>query len=318
MHYMKNQWALSSFLQKYISPDELCVLACSTGSDSMFLLNTLLKSSYQQNIIVCYFDHKTRPETQKEVEFIQNFCASHSITCEIGGGNIPELQKESSSISMESLARQKRYEFLETMRVKHQAKYILTAHHLDDKIETFFFHLLRGTKLTGLINMQEQSGNILRPLLSLEKSEILQYMELQWWVYCIDSSNADTHMKRNFLRHEILPKCGEINPQYKNHLQNLMEYFWECKAYIDAEITEFLWEKPYLLLEDFHKKSPFFQKELLRYLYMQVHGNSAIWLSEANIEEMLKVIHGKNHYVYKDFHQLRIRKEHKKLYWERV
>jgi tRNA(Ile)-lysidine synthase len=58
------------------------------------------------------------------------------------------LQKETISISIEELARAKRYEFLRKIKNKYNANYILTAHHLDDKIETFFFNALRGSKLT--------------------------------------------------------------------------------------------------------------------------------------------------------------------------
>ena len=110
---------------------------------------------------------------------------------------------------------------------------MLTAHHFDDTIETFMFNLLRGTKLTGLINMTEKSGKILRPMLHLEKSEILEYLYNKNLTYFVDKSNYDTNITRNKLRIDIIPEFEYINTGYKENIKNTIAYFKEIKEHLD-------------------------------------------------------------------------------------
>lgn len=159
---------------------------------------------------------------------------------EVAECDFEKIQKLYPSKSFEELAREKRYQFFEAVCHIYTSSYILTAHHLDDKIETFFFHLVRGSKLTGLINMTECSGNILRPLLSLQKSEIESYLKEKKLKYFIDSTNTDTDITRNKLRLDILPQFGEINTNYKGNLSNIFSYFEELKNHLDHEIISFL------------------------------------------------------------------------------
>lgn len=116
----------------------------------------------------------------------------------------------------------------------------MTAHHLDDRIETLFFNLVRGSKLTGLINMTECSGNILRPLLSLQKDEIESYLEKNNLTFFLDSTNANTEITRNKLRLDILPQFSEVNKNYKGNLSNILSYFEEVKSHLDTEVLSFL------------------------------------------------------------------------------
>jgi tRNA(Ile)-lysidine synthase len=91
--------------------------------------------------------------------------------------------------------------------------------------------------------MKEFSGNILRPLLNIEKSEILEYLDKNKLKYFIDSSNLENKYTRNFLRNEIIPKFEKINSNYKKNISNLIEYFEELKNHIDQEIKDFLHEQ---------------------------------------------------------------------------
>ncbi|MDA9129339.1 tRNA lysidine(34) synthetase TilS, partial [Candidatus Gracilibacteria bacterium] len=194
----------------------------------------------------------------------------------------------------------------------YQAKFILTAHHLDDKIETFFFHLLRGTKLTGLINMTEQSGSILRPLLKIEKSKILEYLHQNNLIYFEDSSNLhDTHT-RNKLRLHILPKLETIHPNHKGNISQLLTYFEEIKSHIDFEVEKFLGnqkQENYFNIQDFQSLSPLLQKEVIRYIYYNSHNNSTIGLSEGNIAEVIRFIGGKNNKTVKQIGEMKMEKD---------
>ena len=118
--------------------------------------------------MVCYFNHKTRPETDEEEAFIEALWKEKWFPVEIAECDFEKIKKLYPDKGFEELARDKRYAFFDAIMHIYNSKYVITAHHLDDKIETFFFNLARGSKLTGLINMTESSWAVLRPLLQLQ------------------------------------------------------------------------------------------------------------------------------------------------------
>lgn len=181
----------------------------------------------------------------------------------------------------------------------------MTAHHLDDKIETFFFNLARGTKLTGLINMTENYGNILRPLLHLEKSQIIKYLDENNLEYRIDKTNFDNDISRNHLRNELIPKFHKINSKFKQNIENTLLYFEDIKNHIDQEVEKFLQafsseNGKYFEITIFNSLSSLLQKEVIAHIFYISNGNSTIGLSEANISEIIKFINGKNNKTIKE------------------
>ena len=320
---------LEEFLEKYIWKKDKFILACSCWPDSMYLLYQILKTKYRENLIVCYFNHKLRKQADKEEKYIEKLWKKLWFIVETWNENIKKVQKNSKSKSLEETAREKRYEFLNLIKEKHNAKYLLTAHHLDDKIETFFFNLTRWSKISGLINMTENSGNILRPLLWITKNEILKYLEKNKIKYFLDKTNLDTKITRNYLRLKILPKFEKINKNYKENIENFMDYLEKLKDFIDQEIIDFLennkenllnkkWKNKttnYFSIKEFNKKSLFFKKELIRYIFYKRNNNSTIWLSEANIDEILKFIDWKNSKTIKEIKNLKMNKDWDKIYY---
>jgi len=135
---------IEDFLQKYYSKDEKIILACSTWPDSMFLLYKILETKYKNNLVVCYFNHKLREEADQEEKWIENLWKKHWFTVEIAEARIREIRdKLYPSKSLEELAREKRYAFLNAILNIYSSDKVITWHHLDDKIETFFFNLTR-------------------------------------------------------------------------------------------------------------------------------------------------------------------------------
>lgn len=300
---------IHSFLEKYISENEKIILACSTWPDSIFLLHTILGSSYKKNLIVCYFNHHLREEAKEEEDFIKDLSEKYGFQVELWEAHIAKIRKDAPSISTEELARKERYEFLEKIREKYDVKYILTAHHLDDKIETFLFNLLRGSKLTGLINMTERSGNILRPLLSLEKKEILSYLEEKGIEFKLDKTNTDITITRNYLRENIIPLFQGINPKFKENIENTLNYFEDLKANIDRQVQLFLIHESFFYVDEFLELTPFLQKEVIRSVYATSNHNSTIGLSEANINEVIRFIKSKGNYTKKEIKHMRLSKQ---------
>lgn len=323
---------LELFLKKYFKKDDKIVLACSTWPDSMYLLYKILETPYKDNLVVCYFNHKLRKEADFEEEFIEKLWKKLWFKVEIWSADIKAIQKIIPSKSIEEIAREKRYAFLNAILNIYNAKYILTAHHLDDKIETFFFNLLRWSKITGLINMTEENGAILRPLLNITKTEILEYLEKNKIKYNIDITNLDTEITRNFLRIDVIPKLWKINTNFKENIWNFMSYLENVKEFIDNEVKEFLENKPhpspllqergqkqewqsYFSLKSFKNLDLFLQKEIIRYIFYKRNLNSTIWLSESNINEILRFINWKNNKTIKEIKMLKMKKDWDKVYY---
>jgi tRNA(Ile)-lysidine synthetase-like protein len=309
---------------KFITSDDIIILAISGGVDSMVLLDLVLDIHAREKIIVAHFDHSLRgAESDWDREFIANFCNNNNLEFETEKVDIMKLAID-QKMSIENAARRYRYEFLFRIAEKYSSKYILTAHHSDDRIETAVFNLVRGSKLGGihalsLLNARhcEERSNpgpwkqsmdchiddsqrqrhllamtgisIFRPLLSLTKEEIITYAKEKDIVYREDSSNADTDYLRNHLRQNILPEFEKINPEYRRAITNFICYTEELKGWIDEEVSIFLGNTWSFSVEQFEKKSPFFQKEIIRYLYEKANDGT-VGLSEGNIEEIVRFI----------------------------
>ena len=310
---MKNQIAMQKFLEKYYWKNDSVILGCSGWPDSMYLLYKILQTPYAKNLVICYFNHKTRPQTETEETYLEKLAFEKWCKFESAECDFEKIQKLYPSKSFEELAREKRYQFFDAVMNIYNSKYVLTWHHLDDRIETCIFNMLRGSKLTGLINMKnptppqspsfkgEVQGWVLRPLLDLEKSDILKYLDENKLKYFIDETNTNTDITRNKIRHELIPKFSEIHPHHKWNIRNLLEYFEELKNHVDDQVEIFLSlsspENPELKnknksfeISDFLALSPFLQKEVIREIFFKTNNNSTIWLSEWNIAEVLKFI----------------------------
>lgn len=304
---------IQKFLEKYYKKDEKIILACSTWPDSMFLLYRILETSYRDNLVICYFNHKTRPWTDIEEDFIENLWSKKWFKVEVASCDFDKIKKLYPSKSFEELAREKRYAFFNAIMNIYNTNKVITAHHIDDKIETFFFNLARWSKLSWLINMTEYSWNILRPLLTIEKSIILKYLDNNDLKYCIDETNKDTQKyTRNHLRHNIIPNFKQVNSSYKKNISNTLEYFEELKNFIDNEVESFLLKNKWFFnIQEFNSLSPFIQKETIRYIYYISNWKSTIWLTSSNILEVIKFINWKNNKTVKEIHWLKMKKDNK-------
>lgn len=297
------------FLEKYYTKDEKIIVACSTGADSMFLLYHLLHTKYKNNIVACYLNHNTRKQCQEEEDFLLELWEKEGFQVEIASCDFEKIKKLYPRKWFEELAREKRYQFFDAICNIYNTNKLITAHHLDDRIETYMFNMLRWSKLTGLINMTESSWWILRPLLEISKSEIYTYLYENKLVYFEDESNKDNSFTRNYLRNEILPLFEHVHPWHKKNLKNLLEYFQEIKQHIDSEVCEFLWNWNQFSISLFQMSSPLLQKEIIRAIYYKKNWNSTIGLSEWNIAEVIKFIGWKNNKTKKEIQHMKLFKD---------
>lgn len=253
------------------------VLALSGGPDSVYLLHKLRKKGLK--IIAAHFNHKIRSnDSDLDQKFCKKLCKKLKIEFETENFDVKKYAK-AKKMNLEEAARKKRYEFLAKIKEKHNAKYIVTAHHADDNIETFLMNFLRGAGLNGLKAMQTQNNDLIRPLLTTSKQEILEYLKIYKLKYRLDKTNNDPKLTRNKLRLEVIPKLKEIQP-------NLIEVFNKNISNIN-EINDFIDSKA-----NENSKNPVLKKAYIVQLYKNIH-NSTKGLTQAAIDRCSNLKTGK-------------------------
>lgn len=275
-----------NIIKKYVKPTNTLILAISGGPDSVYLLDILIKLGLKP--ILAHLNHKLRGrESDKDEEFVIQLANKYSLKIET------ESIKTLKKTNLEANLRKTRYEFLEKIRKKHKAKYILTAHHLNDNLETAILNFTRGCMLCGLSGMQIQSGKILRPLLQTTKEEILTCCKKEKLRYRIDKSNKDLRFSRNLIRHKIIPQLKKINPEIeKTFLQN-QENFRQIENFLNKKVQNWIktnFKNKIFKIEGFIKLHPAIQKQVLKEIYLKNYGSTEN-LTNKNIEEVMALIH---------------------------
>ena len=211
------------------------VVACSGGIDSMTLCDLLLTNNQSFSIAHCNFKLRGK-ESDKDEQFVREYAKENNLTYYATEFKTNDLAKENKQ-SIQLTARNLRYDWLEKIRKQDGAHFILTAHHLDDQVETMFANIINGTGIKGLHGMLVKQGKIVRPLLEISKDEIESYSKENSIIYREDASNLEDKYQRNFIRHHISPLFKNVNIQYKNNFSNLakriLDYEYLSKLSID-------------------------------------------------------------------------------------
>jgi tRNA(Ile)-lysidine synthetase-like protein len=277
-------------------------------------LTEIVKIHTQEQLIVAHFNHGLRgAESDADELFLRDYCHTHHFVFETTKQDIASTARMIKKW-IEETARIERYAFLASIMKQYAAKYILTAHHLDDNIETLILNLIRGTKMHGLTGIPEQNQSTLRPLLGITKTEIIQQLTINSIPYTIDSTNADDTYLRNHVRLNIIPLFERINPEYRHNLGSFISYAKELVGFLDAQVLMFLKEQSLFLVEDFQTISYFLQREVIRYLYEQANAGT-IGLSEWWIAEIIRFIWDKGNYTQKDLGKLHLEKKNGRVYF---
>ena len=204
---------LRSFVKEYdlITKGDTVICAVSGGADSIALLWAmyLLKEEWELNLAAVHFNHHLQPEEpDQDEQFVRDFCSGYGIPLYVGSAHVVAGEK-----GLEAAARDARYAYFATLSGK-----IATAHTADDNAETVLMHLVRGTGLKGLGGITPRRGNLIRPLLSITRQEVLEFLD----EYCLphreDSMNATDFCLRNRLRHHVMPSLKAENPKLAENL----------------------------------------------------------------------------------------------------
>ncbi|WP_116787762.1 tRNA lysidine(34) synthetase TilS [Flavobacterium psychrotrophum] len=192
--------------------DKKLLLATSGGVDSVVLVHLFKALGYNIFIAHCNFGLRG-DESDGDEQFVRNYAAENNIPIFVTHFDTKALAHD-AKVSIQVAARQLRYAWFEELIRDNNLDYLLTAHHLDDSVETFLINFTRGTGLDGLLGIPQQNGNIVRPLLPFTRNDIEAYAKANNIAWREDSSNASDKYLRNKLRHTIVPILKELNPSF--------------------------------------------------------------------------------------------------------
>lgn len=233
-----NMQKISQYIHQYnlFSSEDKILVALSGGADSVALLRLLLTLGYTCEAAHCNF-HLRGEESNRDESFVRQLCKDLQIPLHVIHFDT-EKEAEERHISIEMAARELRYAWFENIRNECGANVIAVAHHQDDSVETLLLNLIRGTGINGLRGIQPQNGNIVRPLLCLDRKEIIDYLQNIKQDYVTDSTNLQDEYTRNKIRLNLLPMMQEINPSVKESILKTSQHLNDAAIIYNKGIEE--------------------------------------------------------------------------------
>lgn len=284
------------FLKKTIDKNTSLVVACSGGPDSMCLLDlvTKLKDELNLNIIVAHVNHKLRSESEEEANMVENYSKENNLIFEL-----LEITDYINGNFSEEDARKRRYKFFNEVIEKYHATALLTAHHGDDLIETILMRLTRGSNLSGYIGIKEISQNenykTLRPLLSVTKDEIINYLKENNVPYRLDKTNQELKHTRNRYRHAVLPFLKKENPKvhekYLKFSKELIEYDNFVNTYIND--NKFIVDNS-IVINKILGQTDFIKRKCLELLVKDIQSKDYFDISDEQMNNLMKLYNQSN------------------------
>lgn len=222
--------------ENLFSTDNKILIALSGGADSVALLRILHTAGYQCEAAHCNF-HLRGEESNRDEDFVRQLCRKYNIHLYTTDFDTTQYATE-HHISIEMAARELRYNWFDNIKKESQADVIAVAHHQDDSVETMLLNLIRGTGITGLLGIRPKNGAIVRPLLCVNREEIISYLQSIGQDYVTDSTNLEDEYTRNKIRLNLLPLMQEINPSVKSNLMATSNYLNDVATLYNKCIEE--------------------------------------------------------------------------------
>ncbi len=282
-----------AYLNSVLKDGDKVVLGLSGGPDSMCLLNLLLSLKKDIKIICAHINHNIRNESKKELEFVTKYCNDLGVMIES-----TTFEKKSKLIDYnEQELREKRYQYFENIINKHNADYLMTAHHGDDLIETILMRLTRGSNLKGYcgiqIETQKEKYKIIRPLIFTTKANIEEYNKEHNIPFVTDKTNNEDKYTRNRYRHNVLPFLKNENPnvhlKYLKFSRELSKYY----QYVDKEINKEInkrYKNDYLDIEKYSELDELIQIKIIEYILDKNYEKNLYLVSDKHVNLILDII----------------------------
>jgi len=283
------------------------LLAVSGGMDSMCLLEVFNELKLSFSVAHCNYNLRG-PDSDLDQELVEKSCKKKDIKCFIKQFDTKKIQEETGG-SIQMVARDLRYNWFKDIVSQNQFDYIVTAHHLNDSIETFFINLSRGTGIKGLTGISFKNKQVIRPFINVTNESITTYVKENNIEYREDASNASLKYKRNIVRHELLPILKKLNPSFVNTMQKNMDILNDTESYIHQNIATKLRKNIVSTKGDFSEISI---KELLKLNFPKIYLLQFLepfGFNSSQVNDVLKSIKNTGSQFYSGSHKLLIDRE---------
>lgn len=283
-----------NFLEKFLSYSDSIVVGISGGPDSMCLLNLLinLREKFNLKIICAHVNHGLRKESDSEKIFVENYCANNNVIFEY-----MKIDNYHNNKFSENEAREKRYTFFNELIKKYKAKYLMTAHHGDDLIETILMRIVRGSNLKGYAGIsrisEKENYQIIRPLISASKKEIIEYLNLNNIDYVIDESNKDQKYTRNRYRQQVLPFLEQedknVNLKFLKYSEELNKYNKYITKIIKDKIKN-IYNNNTINISELLKEDEFIIEKIIEYVIMDIQSYYLFNISDKQFMHIMNLL----------------------------
>ncbi len=255
-------------------PEDKLLVTVSGGVDSIVLCHLLKKYNANFAIAHCNFGLRAE-ESDKDECFVEELAEELEVNIHIKKFDTKEYLNN-AGISIQMAARELRYQWFSELAKQKGYKYILTAHHQNDLLETVLLNLIRGTGIAGLHGIKPKSGNIIRPLLFATKEHVLKYAEENNLDWREDSSNESAKYQRNLLRLEVIPILKKINPNLEQTLHQSVEKISAAEAifnqYIEGCRIDFLTKREHYVSLEFEFLKEEIEPHLILFELLRPYG----------------------------------------------
>lgn len=269
------------------------VIGVSGGPDSMALLYIMnqFKEKIGFKIICAHVNHNKRPESEKEQKCLEKYCKENNIIFEyikINNWGDDNFHNEARTV---------RYNFFDEIINIYSARYLMTAHHGDDLIETILMRIVRGSTLKGYSGFSRivDKGNytLVRPLITVTKTEIEDFdIKNNIW-YAVDSSNNEDHYTRNRYRHKVLPFLKKEDPNVHKKFLKYSKTLLENNEFIENEASKYfnkVFHNGNLNIDKFVQLDKVIQNKIIYNILERIYGDDLFIICDAHVDLIFNLI----------------------------
>ena len=282
---------VNKYLTKVLKDNDTVVIGVSGGPDSMALLYLLMNLEKKVNIICAHINHNVRKESAAEYKYVENFCKENKIIFE--GMKIERYQES----NFENEARTIRYDFFDKLIKKYNAKYLFTAHHADDLMETILMRLVRGSSLKGYAGFEkERSMNnykVIRPLIEVTKEELIDYCNKNDIKYALDNTNEEDIHTRNRFRKYVVPSLKKEDKNVHTKFLKFSETLLETNDYIEKIVDKsynLIIKNQTLNIELLKKEDKLIQKKIIYKLLENIYLKDICNIKDIHILNIISLM----------------------------
>ncbi len=276
-----------------ITENDSIVIGVSGGPDSMALLYIMnqFKEKIGFKIICAHVDHNKRKESIIEQKKLEKYCEDNNVIFEC-----IKIEKWGDD-NFHNEARIIRYNFFEEIVSLYSARYLMTAHHGDDLIETILMRIVRGSTLKGYSGfsriVDKENYILVRPLITVTKRELEDFDKKNNIWYAVDSSNNEDHYTRNRYRHNILPFLKKEEPNVHKKFLKYSMTLLENNEYIEREANKYfnkVFHNGNLNIDKFIQLDKVLQNKIIYNILEKIYGDDLFVICDAHVELIFNLI----------------------------